>query len=749
MLVVSIVLTWQFALQDLVRDEFMPVFDRVVTAAYPVLDVALAVLVLRMLIGWRTRIRAAVGLVVGLSLWMVPDFVYLIDADLVAWWLDAGWVLGAALMGWAVAVLGSDRSAVTRELRLAEEVTPGRILLGILPLLLPGAIEVGAFLQGEDPDPRPLFAATALLAGLAMVRAVRLSRRASSARDRLAAQERHYRALVANSADAVLVVGSDGRVLSSSGNLEGLVGGVPDDVRGHDIRELLRPTRVLPAEAAFRSALASPESVIPMELEVRHANGGTRWLSARAMSLVDDPAVGGVVVNLHDITDQKQVEAELSHQAFHDSLTGLANRALFADRTEQAMRRAARTADDPVVLYLDVDGFKKINDSLGHSVGDAVLGEIAARLAAAVRDGDTVGRLGGDEFVILVEGSGADDATAAGTADRVLAALREPVEAAGHQIRLSASLGICRADGDMSVSDVVRNADLAMYQAKAAGKDRWVRWEPAMSEHAVQRLELEVDLLEAIDAGQMRVVYQPVVDLGSESIAGFEALLRWDHPTLGEIPPDRFIPIAEESGMILPLGRWVLQQACAAAARWRRDRDTDLHIAVNVSGRQLGSSAVVTDVAETLAASGLPASALVLEITESSLVEDPARAATRLWELRDLGVRLAIDDFGTGYSSLSYLRQFPVDILKIDRSFIDSIEDPGRLPPLVRALLALGRTLDVEIVAEGIERSVQRDLLQRQHCDFGQGFLFARPLSEQEADELVAGGARRASSSAG
>jgi EAL domain-containing protein (putative c-di-GMP-specific phosphodiesterase class I) len=310
------------------------------------------------------------------------------------------------------------------------------------------------------------------------------------------------------------------------------------------------------------------------------------------------------------------------------------------------------------------------------------------------------------------------------------------VEAGGQQVRLSASIGICASDGDTTMSDLLRNADLAMYQAKARGKDQWAMYELAMSVDALKRLELEADLLRALERDELRLVYQPVIDLESETVVGFEALIRWHHPTLGIVPPDDFIPLAEENGMIVPIGKWVLETACATGARWWV-KNPSLHMAVNISGRQLGVKSIVDDVACALERSGLPASSLILEITETSLVQEPTLAAARLRELRALGVRLAIDDFGTGYSSLSYIRQFPIDILKIDRSFIETIDDAGRVPPLVGALLALGRTLDVEIVAEGIEHTAQHQLLQQQHCAFGQGFLFARPLSETDAGELI------------
>ena len=737
MLVVSFMVIWETSLEAILSDGTTPVFHRLVWATYPVLDAALAVLVIRMILGRRLQSWASVGLAVGLGLWLASDFIYLVNPEATSSWLDVGWVLGAGAMGIAVAHFGSERRTALVTPAPSHEVTPFRILLVVAPLLLPGAFEIADFVRGSDTNPFPLYAATVMLAFLAYVRSRSLYGRASDARRRVEEQSQHYHALVANSADAVVVVDPHGRVMSSSGNLEGLVGPVASDLRGLDARELLRPVDVADAEATFVGALLTPGVVFSVDLAVSHSDGARRWLSARAVSLVDDPSVRGVVINLHDITDQKKVEDELAHQAFHDSLTGLSNRALFADRAEQALRRSARTAEDPTVLYLDLDGFKKINDSLGHAVGDAVLNEIAARLTGSVRDGDTVGRLGGDEFAVLVEGGphrSADIATT--TAERILEALRDPIEAGGHQLRVTASIGMCVGDGDTTVSDLLRNSDLAMYQAKSHGKDQWVRYEPDMSVDALKRLELETDMATALEAQQFALVYQPVVDLATETVVGFEALIRWHHPTLGLINPDDFIPIAEDNGMILPIGEWVLDQACTTAAGWERDRP-GLHMAVNISGRQLGSETIIGDVSRALERSGLPAACLILEITETSLVREPEVAAARLRQLRSLGIRLAIDDFGTGYSSINYLRQFPVDIIKIDRSFIDTINDADQVPPLVRALLALGHTLEVGIVAEGVEHEAQHHLLQTQHCEFGQGFFFARPMSESDAQSLI------------
>jgi diguanylate cyclase (GGDEF)-like protein len=436
----------------------------------------------------------------------------------------------------------------------------------------------------------------------------------------------------------------------------------------------------------------------------------------------------------------RRTEADLAQLAFSDVLTGLANRALFTDRLELALRRTARSGGEVAVVFLDLDGFKSVNDSLGHAAGDRLIREVGRLLQSAVRSEDTLARLGGDEFAILVERSpGVEEATR--IAERVLAALAGPVDLGGQRVTVSASIGIATGDVAATASSLLRDADNAMYWAKGTGPGRYVLFNPQMRSAAAERRQLETDLWAAVAEEQFRLVYQPVVDLGSERITGFEALIRWDHPTLGVVLPERFLSVAEEIGLVPDIGRWVLTEACVAAAAWRRDHPAaaDLSMAVNVSPSQLGSAGLLEDVRTALATSGLSPSALVLELTESVLVQDPVLAAERLHELRGLGVRVALDDFGTGYSSLSHLRQFAVDILKIDRSFVSTIEDKEAMPAILRGLINLGRTLDLEIVAEGIEEELQRTHLRDGGAGLAQGYLFAAPLEQADADLLLLG----------
>jgi diguanylate cyclase (GGDEF)-like protein len=393
-----------------------------------------------------------------------------------------------------------------------------------------------------------------------------------------------------------------------------------------------------------------------------------------------------------------------------------------------------------VVILLDLDGFKSINDRLGHEAGDSVLRELATRLVHRFRTADTVARLSGDEFAMLVEHSHESRDRAAATAEAVLEALADPVLVAGQELMVSASLGIAVSTGSSTASSLLRDADAAMYRAKATGKGRWVTYQPEMRAASAERRRLESDLAHALAADEFQLVYQPVVELLTERIVGFEALLRWHHPTLGVVMPDTFIPIIEDNGMIVPIGRWVLQQACLVAARWQNAYGftPPLTMAVNLSTRQLADRGLVAHVDDALRQSAFDPSRLVLEITETALVQDAVSAAERLGALRRLGTRIAVDDFGAGYASLGYLRQFPIDIMKIDRSFIETINERDGLPAMVRGLLDLGRTLGLEVIAEGIERAVQRDELRTEHCYLGQGYLFARPISETDAEHLLA-----------
>ena len=426
---------------------------------------------------------------------------------------------------------------------------------------------------------------------------------------------------------------------------------------------------------------------------------------------------------------------ELEFQALHDGLTGLPNRVLVMDRIAHALARSARFAQPLALLFIDFDGFKTVNDTFGHGAGDQLLRTVGSRLGSLIRDADTVGRLGGDEFVVLLEPGDSRPAPEL-VAERILELLNQPIELGGGiEVRVTASIGIAVGQRE-STEELLRDADLALYSAKQAGKNRYVVFEHAMQTAIADRHALELDLNRAVSHNELYLVYQPTFRLEDRSIGGVEALLRWQHPTRGLVGPDAFIPIAEDSGLILEIGRWVATEACRQAAAWR-ERGLLLTMAINVSGRQIDELDFADQISGILARTGLDPCALTLELTETSLMRNPKEAAVRLRALKRLGVRIAIDDFGTGYSSLAYLREFPVDALKIDRTFVSGLENSEEAAAFVTTLVQLGRTLNIETLGEGIEDEEQLERLLDAQCDYGQGFLLARPLLAEQLEALL------------
>lgn len=437
------------------------------------------------------------------------------------------------------------------------------------------------------------------------------------------------------------------------------------------------------------------------------------------------------------LTERDVLQHDLRHRAVHDPLTGSVNRAVLSERIEQAMADARRADDLIALVVCDIDGFKTVNDSLGHQAGDDLLVTAAARIASVVRPGDTIARLGGDEFAALLDGV-ADRAFAAAVADRIVAALREPVDLGGEVVTVTASAGVAVPETARSAEELLGDADAAMHEAKAQGKNRHLLFEPWMRARAMERLQFTTSFVGAVERSEFRLEFQPSFSLSDGRLQSFEALVRWDHPRLGLVPPGRFIPLAEETGFISTLGRWVLDAACRQAMDWPTGADGAPTIAVNVSARQLTDPAFAADVRGVLAGTGLPGPRLVLEVTESALITDEMRSVDVLRELGGLGVRVAIDDFGVGYSSLSQLHRLPVHTVKIDKSFVDLIGDErneGR--PLIEAIVSLAKHLDLTTVAEGIEMSAQRDVLADIGCDNGQGFLLSRPLDASSASALT------------
>ncbi|HJW67638.1 MAG TPA: EAL domain-containing protein [Gaiellaceae bacterium] len=551
--------------------------------------------------------------------------------------------------------------------------------------------------------------------------------------------EARFRSLVAHSSDLITVLDDRGVVTYQSPSVERVLGYPVDEVEGTQFDWLLSETDRPRLQRLIAGDGSGSTEAHTLECSLTHKDGATLRFEVQHTDLLHDEHVRGIVLNSRDVSERKAFEEQLAHQAFHDPVTNLANRALFSDRVEHALMRSQRGFPDIAVVFIDLDDFKTVNDSLGHAAGDQVLQEVARRLRIAVRPTDTVARFGGDEFAVLLE-SVNDSSQAADAAARILHALEIPYEIDGKQVFPRASIGICLVDREDTVpeaAELLRNADVAMYMAKRDSKGSYRVFEPAMHERVVERLELRAELQRAIEDDQLELHYQPVVRLTGHEILGVEALLRWQHPTRGTIPPNQFIPLAEETGLIISMGRWVLNEACIEGVQIQKrfERGEPLAISVNLSVRQLQSDSIVSDVRCALETSGLPPGSLVLEITESVMMSDTDFAVQRLTELKDLGVRLAMDDFGTGYSSLSYLSRFPVDILKMDRSFVGSGENVA----LQSAIIALGASLELDVVAEGIELEEQERSLHDLGCELGQGFLFARPMSSADLATFLSG----------
>ncbi len=549
-----------------------------------------------------------------------------------------------------------------------------------------------------------------------------------------------FRSLVHNSASILLLLHGDGTVESVSAAITRMLGRDQELVEGRPFEDLVTE----PGRGAWQRALGeslngrrSAERPTIVELDLYSHESTPVPFELSIVNMLDDPTVRGLVVSAHDITQLRSARQSLERLATRDTLTGLPNRGMILDRIEQMQAGRGRRASEGALLFVDLDQFKDVNDSLGHRVGDDVLCQVAARFQAALRESDSIGRLGGDEFVVLVEGSG--PVTAEAVAERLLDTLTEPFAVpseARPELTMSASIGIVSGTY-RSVEDLMVDADIALYQAKALGRNQAVRFEPQMRGEFHNRVELEKDLRLAVAAGQFFLVYQPVLRLEDGTVRSMEALLRWRRSSGQVVTPDSFIPALEDSGLIVDVGPFVLEEACRQAQRWR-DLGMPATISVNVSPRQFETDKLMRDVRSALERSGLDPASLILELTETALMRDTRDTSRRLAELKDVGVSLAIDDFGTGYSSLAYLQQFPVDILKIDRAFVTGTALTGAGAAFVHALIELGNALGLETVAEGIETTEQLTRVREEGCDAGQGFYFSPPLDVAEAALFLA-----------
>jgi diguanylate cyclase (GGDEF)-like protein/PAS domain S-box-containing protein len=571
------------------------------------------------------------------------------------------------------------------------------------------------------------------------VREVHLNKKVELSTTELQAREARFSALVDNSSDLVTIVDRGGIILFQSPSVARVLGWDVDSSDGSSFVAALHDSDQPRWRTIVDFVMEDSDGEMVAEWQVRHADGSWRFLQSIITNLIHEPSVGGLVLNSRDITDQKTLEDQLRHQAFHDQLTGLANRALFLEHLDQALRRQSRMGGELAVLFIDLDEFKNINDLHGHSLGDELLRQAAERLRTTLRDADAIARIGGDEFAALFEGVALGlDASAA--AERIIESFAQPFLIESSEVLVTASMGMALNEiGTESAEDLIRNADLAMYAAKTTNKGRYEVFSTNMHSTILDRMQMELDLRHALDHSEFEAYYQPIVTLPSGTIVGAEALIRWNHPQRGLVMPSEFIGVAESSGMIVQIGAWILHQACKEFEVLTEGvaGSQSLGLSVNLSTRQLSDPLLIDTVRSALTNSGLEARRLTLEITESAIMVDVPKTFRVLTELRSFGVKIAIDDFGTGYSSLSLLSEIPADTIKIDQSFVTNVAkrpEPGRL---IRAIQSLASDFGLRTVAEGVEDLDQLEALEGLECQAAQGFYFARPQPATQLAELL------------
>jgi diguanylate cyclase (GGDEF)-like protein/PAS domain S-box-containing protein len=649
--------------------------------------------------------------------------------------LNALWLLATGFMALsATAYHDVDERPLPAPETVAEpNVLPFAAVLFGCALLVTGVLRYGS---------QPL---TGLVTGALVLTLVVVVRQVAAVRENVRLQaeaadrrsEARFGALVAHSSDVISILDPEGVFRFASPAAEKVVGRPIADLLATSFLDLVHPSD---RDSAARILRDRAGVSAPTGLRLRHPSGSFVYTENIVTNLLDEPSVAGLVVNTRDVTEKRRLEEALTWQAFHDPLTGLPNRSVFLDRVSHALSRRARGGGSMAVLFVDLDNFKLVNDILGHAEGDRVLVAAGERLMSCVRSEDTVARFGGDEYAILLE-DGSDAQAVEDVARRIVEAFAAPFELKGQHTRVGASIGIALSRPGEGPEELLRKADEAMYFAKTNGKGRYEMFALEMHTAVWGRLESEKELQKAVAGEEFELYYQPILRLGERRLAAFEALLRWHHPTRGLLTPEAFIPLAEETGLIVPIGRWVMREACRQWASWRAEHpDLELRVSVNVSARHFQDVALVTDVGTLIHEFGLPPGAFVIEITESLLLQHTEATREKLRELKALGLSLAVDDFGTGYSSLGYLHRFPLDILKIDKTFVDGIGSGSGAPAIARAIVGLAQALHLETVAEGIETEAQAAALKALGCRFGQGYLFARPQPPAKLDlrELAA-----------
>jgi diguanylate cyclase (GGDEF)-like protein/PAS domain S-box-containing protein len=743
-----LLVSWIIVLGPVVRAGGDSLLAQVISLAYPAGDVVLITMVICAWLSTRQSTHDAkisLPLVAcGLLSFAFADsgFVYLTTSSDYSSgsFIDVGWFAGFALLLMAAIFVKPAEAAdvseesVVRQLGTFLPYSAVMVAIGTSVIDMVRSGYVGAFISWDRSALIICLVVRQILTlreNLALT--ANLEERVEARTAELRSSRQRFAALVQHSSDVVTVIDEAGLVMYQSESSNRVLGRAAEQMLGTHVWDVMPSADAEEMREAIDAVSVEPLGLQTLQTTWLRADGTACHLEVTVTNLLRNEHVGGLVLNSRDITDRTALEEQLLHQAFHDSLTALFNRAMFKDRLEHALSRRDRRPGSLGVLFLDLDGFKLVNDTLGHSSGDSLLVQVAKRLVALARPHDTVARFGGDEFAILVDDLEDAQHTSA-LARRVTDALGEPYDVAGNAVHLSVSIGIAH-DDDMAIDaeQLLRNADLAMYQAKSVNDSGYAVYDPSMHAGLVERVELERDLRSAVEGGELVLHYQPLINMSTGRVTGVEALARWEHPERGTIPPKEFIPLAESTGLIRSLGLWVLREACAQTAHWRQLHASlaDLKLSVNISPRQLEDECLTERIAAVLSETQLPAELLTLEMTESVLMSDSPAALLRLAELRELGVRLAIDDFGTGYSSLSYLHRFPIDVLKIDRSFIDELSH-GADATLVSTIVRLGHTMHLETVAEGIERPAEMLLLRRQGCTTGQGYHFSPPIPPDE-----------------
>ncbi len=760
----TLFISWALVLQSIWLADTDPANHYTVAAtitylAYPLTDILLVALALLVAARQTGRLRLPIGLIatgyLGLA---IADSGYNYYTSVgtyvgsTVFWTELGYTIGFSLLGLGLLdawLLSTRRTSTNAALTATRE----RGLLCYLPVACAAIIAIRQELI-HAPGDAVLFWSGLTVLGLVLLRqllALRendslrrtLERRVAEVlreRGNLKTSEERFRSLIENSSDVILILDSDLCVRWASHSLKTVIGLSPEAVVGSSAEAMIQSDDRARVGRALRDGVRDRLGSSAIECRVLGSRGEIHSVDVHVANLIDDPAVQGIVLNIRDVTERRALEAELVHQALHDPLTNLPNRTLLIDRLDHELRRRRdRDQFGPAVLFLDLDGFKTVNDTQGHHAGDVLLQHVAVRLSRLMRPGDSIARMGGDEFAVIVvnsPGPGEADRVAA----RLITAMATPFGVEGHDLLMSASVGVSMATtGGETAGDLLQQADLAMYRAKELGGNRAEVFVPGLKLSVQQRLDTESALRSALANGEFRLHYQPILELATHRMVGTEALIRWLVPDGTMVPPLDFIPLAERSGLIVPIGRWVLRTACEQTRRWQLEEpDSEgFSVSVNVSARQLREPSFADDVMGALRDSGLAATSLILEVTESVLVEDIERTSAILATLRGEGIRIAIDDFGTGYSSLSYLRTLPVDILKLDRSFVAGITANSSTSAVARSVLTLAAALGLSVVAEGIETLTQLEELVRLGCEAGQGFHFSAPVAESEVARVA------------